>query len=351
MTDHPALRAILEAAWQGGAAPGLAASVRRDGAPLLHAAAGFADWERAQPLDADAPMYAYSVTKTLLAALALQFVEAGRITLETPVRAILAEAADLPIFTVRQLLNHTAGLPDYGALPAYAAALREHPGRAWDAGEFLARTLGAAPPIEPGARWAYSNIGYLLVRLMIERLAGAPLAAVVAERLAAPLGLRHTRLAADLADAAGLAPGFSAQLDPAGRVADIAASYDPGWVAHGTVRTTADELCLLLAALGDGTLLAPASWAAMREPVPVPVTHPRFRQPAYGLGLMIDAAPGGAVGHGGGGPGYGAGAIQLTAGDGASITSAVLANHDADEAALLLAFDLAQAAANLPAAR
>ena len=141
--------------------------------------------------------------------------------------------------TIRQLLGHTAGIPDYGGLPEYAAAVRATPETPWSGAEFLARTLPSGLRFAPGTSWAYSNIGFLLIRQLLERVTGEPLAALLDRALFAPLGLQRTTVAATLADAATLTPGWSTYLDPTGDLADVTPRYHPGWVSHGVVTATA----------------------------------------------------------------------------------------------------------------
>ncbi len=81
----------------------------------------------------------------------------------------------------------------------------------------------------------------------------------------------------------------------------------------------------------------------MLDPVPVPAQHPLFRQPSYGLGVMIDpGSPYGSVaGHGGGGPGYSAAALHLPHIEERRATIVVLANRDRDDLAMGISFALA----------
>ena len=113
------------------------------------------------------------------------------------------------------------------------------PGAPWTTDEFLARTLPLGFQFAPGAGWAYSNIGYLLVRLAIERVTQRSLRDLLADLIFAPLGLRQRFVAANLGDAGGLAPGYSSDLDSDGRPLDIRARYHPGWVSHGVIISTA----------------------------------------------------------------------------------------------------------------
>jgi CubicO group peptidase (beta-lactamase class C family) len=226
----------------------------------------------------------WSFTKTALAIASLRLVESGLLALDEPIAG--------ERFSLRQLLRHEAGLPDYGSLPRYHEDVAA--GRSpWPIDKLLAALDADRPRYEPGTDWRYSNIGYLKVGRLIERASGLTLAAALRRLVFAPAGLASARLATTPADLASVRMG-------------TAGDYDPGWVYHGLiVGTVADAARLLWALMTEG-LLGPATLAAMVEGRPLP----RFRgasypDPAYGLGLMLWATnpldhP---LGHGGEGPG------------------------------------------------
>lgn len=332
---------------QGGV-PGAAVAVRRAGRSVIDGAAGFADLAATTPLAAGARFPVYSVTKTFIAAAVLRLVERGVVVLDAPIQRYLPELALPATPTVRQLLRHTGGIPDYGGLPEYHEAVRSCPERPWSANEFLDRTLAATPAWAPGVRFAYSNIGYMLLRLLLERLSGGTLATVLATDVFGPLGLCQTTVLEGLDDMHGLTPGYSTLLGPGDAPVDVAPAYHPGWVSHGLVASTAPELALAIDGLFAGRLLGAEMLAAMAEPVPVNEPHPLFDQPAYGLGLMLDAGSTGLfAGHAGGGPGYSIGVIHLSDGD-SRVTSAALVNRDDGLPGLRLAAVLARQAAAEP---
>lgn len=322
--------------------PGAAVALLLDGQPVFQSGVGFRDREETTALDSDAQFYIYSVTKALIATVILQLAEQGRIALDAPVQTYLPQIALETPVTIRQILNHTAGIPDYGGLAAYFEALRADPLHAWTSTEFLDHTLPQGLRFPPEQGWAYSNIGFLLLRQVIETITQMPLRQAFHARLFAPLDLRHTFVPPTLADAQPLTPGYSAFFQSDGTLEDIRSLYDPGWVSHGVVISTAAELARLIDAILTGTLLSPASRAAMLTPVLVPHQHPLFQQPAYGLGLMIDpqSAYGVMAGHGGGGPGYSAGALHVPGAHGHTITSVALANRDQPDLGLRIAFTL-----------
>lgn len=224
----------------------------------------------------------WSFTKTVLAAAALVLVERDDWQLDT--------SFDGHAFTLRQVLSHTAGLPDYGTLAAYhhAVAAGEAP---WPVDVLLARV--AEIPAPPAGQFAYSNIGYLLLRQAIERQLDCDLDTALRQLVLRPLGLVDTRLATMPADLATGAWGN-------------ARGYHPGWVYHGTLVGPVREAALLLDLLMGGGLLSAASLQAMTAPAIHIGTLPGrpYRDVAYGLGVAIlatDAGP--ALGHNGQGPG------------------------------------------------
>jgi CubicO group peptidase (beta-lactamase class C family) len=222
----------------------------------------------------------------VLAAAALKLVEQGKLALDAP----MSGAG----YTLRQLLKHRAGVPEYAALPAYHEAVAAR-GEAWSPAELLRRTtsLGYA---EPGTTWTYSNLGYLHVRTAIEAAYGAPLGDALAALVIEPLALPGVRLAADPADLSGVEmPG--------------AADYDPRWVYHGLLVGPVGSAATFLDRLLSGEVLRPESLQAMRQGWPLPeFSGPVFAKAGYGLGLMVCETPSGQpmIGHTGGGPGSGA---------------------------------------------
>src|SRR3712207_4391001 len=106
-------------------------------------------------------------------------------------------------------------------MPEYAGDLRAAPDRPWTADEFLARTLPLGLRFPPGQGWAYSNIGFLLVRRAIERLTQRSLRESLAELVFRPSGLEQTFVAESPTDTGALTPGYSADLDRDGALRDI----------------------------------------------------------------------------------------------------------------------------------
>ena len=227
----------------------------------------------------------WSLTKTALAAAALVLVAEGRLALDASLRR--------RPYTLRQLLQHTAGVPDYGGLAEYHQAV-ERGEEPWSRAELLRRADADRLVFPPGHGWAYSNVGYLLVRGLLEEVTGEELVAALRRLVFAPLGVPGVKIVTEPNDLDGTAWGN-------------AAGYHPGWVYHGLAVGTPIEAALFLHRLMAGELVSGELFVDMRAPHALggPVEGRPWRTAGYGLGLMVDVASprGRCIGHTGGGPG------------------------------------------------
>ncbi|WP_051964161.1 serine hydrolase domain-containing protein [Deinococcus misasensis] len=319
---------ILHSFLQEHQIPGATAALLRNGELEFMGAAGCEDLQGQSPLDPQAIFPIFSVTKTLIAALVLKLARAGTFTLDDAMQMHFPELEPLPAFTFRQVLMHTSGLVDYGALAGYHAALRTQPLKPWSDAEHLQLALSRRLLFEPGTGFAYSNIGYMLLKQWIESQARETFASACKTHLFDPLGLKSTFVLESLEDMQTLTPGFSDLWN--GEMQDLRSSYPPQWVAHGLVASSARELALLIDALFTAQLLTPLELGAMQNGFVVAEHHPIFEVPAYGLGLMLDGLRHAVMGHGGGGPGYSIGALHWPDQHGDSLTCVTMLNRDGD---------------------
>lgn len=225
----------------------------------------------------------WSFTKTILAAAALSFVDRRKLHLDAPI-------AGAP-YTLRHLLQHTSGLPDYGPVPEYhqAVAAGESP---WSIDELVRRVNATTLMFAPGTRFSYSNVGYLFVRQIIERAADADLNDALRMLVFDPLGIEGVFVA-----------NASEELDAV--IGGNARRYDPRWVYHGCVVGSLSWAATCLHRLMHGGLLAPVTKSAMLVPRSYDAEADAPEDFGYGLGLMIEPARPGErlVGHAGSGPG------------------------------------------------
>jgi D-alanyl-D-alanine carboxypeptidase len=275
----------------------------------------------------DEPAFlAYSITKTFTAALFLLLQEEGRLTLDDSLARWFPRIAEAERISLRHLLNHTAGIPDYGGLRAYHEAVRTSPQTPWSFERFAAETFDQGLSFPPGAGWGYSNPGYMLLKRIAEDVAGASYANLISDRIARPLGLRRTFVPESVEALSSLAPASSRSLALDGTPRDVRHHYHPGWVSHGVVGSTPSEIVRFLDALSSGGLVSQQSLDQLTELVSISISPAAsatqcWGRPSYGLGVMADpASPWGlAWGHNGGGPGYSASAFHAPALGGATV--------------------------------
>jgi D-alanyl-D-alanine carboxypeptidase len=264
----------------------------------------------------------YSITKTFTATLILLLQEEQRLSLDDTVFTWFPRITEAQHISVRMVLNHTAGIPDYSGLGAYHEAIRSSPSVPWLFERFVAETINQGLTFAPGTGWAYSNPGYMLLKRIAEQTGGATFADLIRDRIAMPLGLGNTFVPESIEALSPLAPAVSGELTQDRSTCDVRTCYHPGWVSHGVVASTASDIVRFIDALFDGRLISTQSLKEMTMLVPVPMkpsvqTNGRKKsfdwgKPSYGLGIMGDPeSPWGRLwGHNGGGPGYSASAFH-----------------------------------------
>ncbi|WP_437610064.1 serine hydrolase domain-containing protein [Sorangium sp. So ce834] len=284
----------------------LAAVVDPDG-NTHHYAAGFADLETQAKVPVDGLVRFGSNSKTFTAVVVLQLVGEGKVDLDAPVETYLpdlvrGEGIDGREITVRQLLQHTSGLPDYDdVLLAEGVFKIQH--TYFDPYTLLDMGL-SQPGKAPGTEWAYSNTNYVLAGLIIEKVTGRPLNEEISRRIIDRIGLRDTYLPeVGEQDIRGChVKGYHTDVprEPLQDVTELDTSW--GWAA-GQVIGTPSDLNRFFAALFGGELLEPAQLEEMRSTVDAPGMWPGAQ---YGLGVVSTPLSCGGVvwGHGGDIPGY-----------------------------------------------
>lgn len=177
--------------------PGFSALIQRDGKSLLELHHGLACLELGVPLTAQSRYYLASESKPFTAACVLDLVRQGAIGLDDDVAPHLPEVRQFgAAVTVRQLLNHTSGIPDY--FDFLACQLGRHDSDYFD-NALLLRLIARmeALTFPPGSAHAYSNCNYILLAKLVEVVSGQSLAAQARQRLFAPLGMHATAFDVD----------------------------------------------------------------------------------------------------------------------------------------------------------
>jgi D-alanyl-D-alanine carboxypeptidase len=294
-------------------APGAAVLVQNERG-TLQATSGLDDLETGRPMRPELHFRAGSMTKTFVAAVVLRLVAEGTLsladTLERWRPGVLPYGDQV---TIRQLLNHTSGVPQNTA--TIERALYASPQgrfRDWSPQALIALVADRPPEFPPGSSWAYSNTGYILLGLVVETAGGAPLAQEVQRRIVEPLGLRHTYLPGNARELpVPMSRGYSLRVGPGGEVLDGPlldfTVQNPSWAwAAGALVSDLEDLVGFFRALLGGRLLPPGLLAEMRTTVAVPPSSiPLPFYDRYGLGLLeVETPAGRLVGQLGGIPGY-----------------------------------------------
>lgn len=164
--------------------------VARDGHILYEKGFGYANFEWKVPNTPQTRFRVASVTKTFTAALVMQEVERGHIDLDAPITKYVPEfRADTGArVTIRQMLSHSSGLPNYTSDPKWMAASKNPMSN----NDFLHAFCFGDLTFEPGTSWNYSNCAYYLLGMAVERVSGQSYEQLLSERILKPLGMTNT---------------------------------------------------------------------------------------------------------------------------------------------------------------
>ncbi|MEU5263095.1 serine hydrolase domain-containing protein [Amycolatopsis sp. NPDC021455] len=254
-----------------------------------------------------------SVSKTFTATLVLKLAAKGRLALDDPISKYLPGLLPYPEpITVRQLLQHTSGLPrDLAPEYTWMTLPEVDTERFVHFGEVEAIHDSTVQPLlfPPGTSWSYSNTGYNVLALLVEKLTGRRFEQVLADWITGPLHLTDTFLPRDFPFVPDPAVRGYEQLYPAPHgLTDVTAYNLSRYIGAGNIISSATDLNRFFHALLGGELLPAGLLAQMKTTVPWPGTNGRL---GYGLGLMRLSLAGicgpGAPdvwGHGGDVPGY-----------------------------------------------
>lgn len=276
---------------------------------------GVGDLRTGRPVPASGFIRIGSTTKTFVATVVLQLVGEGRLALTDTVDTwlpgvIRGEGNDGRHITVRQLLQHTSGLPDYTAdvVPDLSArGYREHRWTTYTSEQRVAFAMNHAPSFEPGTSWEYSNTNYVVLGMLIEAVTGNTWEEEVQARIVDPLRLRDTITPGNWPFLPRPHARNYQQFEPGGQMTDATIAYLPfDGDADGALISTAADTNTFFTALVRGDLLGPAEQAEMQQTVPVPDDHGDPPGSRDGLGLRWTplSCGGGYWGHSGSGFGY-----------------------------------------------
>ncbi len=329
------LRNVHETSTFPGATAAFALPDGRTGA----VAVGVSDREQQTPMTKDHRMLSGSIGKTFVAATALQLIQEGKLELDAKVSSLLghndwyAQVPNAETMTVRQLLNHSSGVPDHVYTEAYAEAVSTeraaNPELSFPPERQVSFVLGMDPLFPAGESYQYTDTGYILLGLVIEKAGAQAYYETLGERFLEPLGLQLTS-PSNTRDLPGLAAGYLDPEHPFGlpekTATDGVMAFNPGseWTGGG-LATNSQDLVRWAKALYEGELLDAATQELLFG---INVARDESQERFYGAGVYTYASElGHVVGHGGWFPGWRSQLIYLPEHD---IAVAVQMNTDVD---------------------
>lgn len=281
--------------------PGGVLLVAKGGQPAVTVASGLAVVDPERAMRVDDRFYLASIGKMATAVAVLQLVEEGRIGLDDPAGKYLAglpgidRIANAREATIRQMLDHSAGLPEYYD-ERFTAGLTK--GRQWGVRDLLPYLYDKPALWPPGTGYDYSNTGYVLLGAVIEAVDGTDYAAAIDRRVFRRAGMAAAQVGAR-GDEPRLVHGYvydediDDDDDDAGPDVDISADAWCWLTGDGSVvASAADVHRFLLALFRDGKLLSRAMVETM--------ITPSANEATYGLGVELEKGRNGRiVGHSG----------------------------------------------------
>lgn len=299
--------------------PGGAVLVARGDTVLFRGARGEADVGTNAKLRPETLFRIASVTKQFTAAGVLKLVEAGKVKLDDPLSKYVPGFPNGHGITIEQLLNHTSGVKIYTAIKGYTLDQRIR--RDLSTGQLIDTFKNEQPDFKPGAKWNYSNGGYVLLGAVIESASGEPWHAWLERALFKPLGMANTGYALDPRLAPRVARGHSYDKNKVVAPRPISMTQPH---SAGSLVSNIDDLLKWNRALHEGRVLKEPTYVRMITPTG-PAADPTV---GYGFGLESgQLRTSGTLSHGGGIFGFISALAYLP---GPDITVAILENDDVD---------------------
>ncbi|KAG4440733.1 hypothetical protein IFR05_003777 [Cadophora sp. M221] len=290
LAQEKQIKDALQSALQGSVdagVPGIVAAISTSKGLIWSSSAGQASLEKSQLVDTTYLFGIGSITKVFVAVVIFQLIEEKKLALSTKLGEILSQEvldgiANAPEATINTLLNHTSGVESWEDDPIWRVEGRGRnldPARIWektDPLKYIRRPNPSGPKL---GDWDYSNTGYTLLGLTIEKLTGKTAESEIRRRILKPLDMRSTFLEGfeepgegsipsryhwateTFIESAGICPAFT---KPRKDLINVSASnLSVEWTAGG-IMSSASDLLKFITALRDGRLVSASSLDVMR---------------------------------------------------------------------------------------
>jgi D-alanyl-D-alanine carboxypeptidase len=251
VTLSSAVDAVVNTAFPQQIKPGIQVALAKSGTILYAQAYGFSNWGTQQATQTNTIFEIGSITKQFTAALIMKLQEQGKLQVDDSINKYLPEYGFPPAITLRTLLTHTSGLPNYTNFTRY-------PGWAVNGASvgIVLTEIGQAPlDFLPGTAYSYSNSNFFVLGAIIEKVTGTTYAVNLQQFIFSPLGLTNTYYS--IPPASQSAIGYTSAGTPA-LVVDRSAPF-----AAGALSSNVSDLVAWDNALINGKVVSPDSFKAM----------------------------------------------------------------------------------------
>lgn len=281
--------------------PGIIAVIYEEGKKPIIISRGVSNIETGELMKPELRFRIASITKTFTANIILQFVDEGKISLNDHLDKFFPKVPNSEKITITQLLNHSSGVHDFMEDPS-VIDYANNPFARTSSEEIINMTEEFLPDFEPGLKFSYSNVGYIILGEIIRQISGKSIRREIEERIISPLGLDDTFYPTETKIPGEYCHGYNNHLKT-GKLIDVTQldPITPG--AAGAMISNLPDLAKWIKTFAEGTLLSDKTYQfMMADRVEISGLA------EYGLGFINI---GGFMGHNGGILGFGTDAYYL----------------------------------------
>ncbi|WP_336518257.1 serine hydrolase domain-containing protein [Pollutibacter soli] len=235
----------------------------KEGKPVYSRAFGYSQISGTEkkPMTSENRFRIGSITKTFTATLIMKLVEEGKLKLSDPLSKFLPQVPNADKITIEQILSHRSGIPN---IKRQQNADRNVNTLPLTKNEHLALIVNTPPDFEPGTKAMYSNSGYFILGLVIEKVTGKSYEQVLEEKITKKIGLTDTYLATGNIDV-NKKESLTYFIPPGGEWQQVPETHPSILFSAGAIVSTPTDLCKFISALFEGKIVSKASLDQMKS--------------------------------------------------------------------------------------